>query len=770
MKLLRKLLLLSIMIVLFLMGQTIQSYAIEGNSDYINLINGDFEEPVIPSDKNNMMYKEGAVPGWKSTASDKMIELQKTQPDRNITPYSGKQYAELNANFIGALYQDIPTRPFQKIYWSVAHRGRTGIDEASVKFGAPGAVKLIQTMTTGNSEWKVYSGEYIVPENQFKTRFQFEAVKTANGNNSMGNFIDNVVFTSDLPSEDFDLKKYYLNETRTGGYNLNGDTIEYTVKVHSHKNVEAVYDVNDDLPPEVTAPTTISRTYKGIKEELLIANYYDAKQHKIKFNMYMAPNESFSMKYKVRIKESIGQSKAVLNTVKVKSIDFDFKNLDEKIARNILIISGPKDLSLTKVAENLTIPNGKYLPGHNVRYFLTVSNSTATPYYGVELKDQLPVELEKPSAAILLKPDGSFSRVDISTIYDPIKHSLKIDLGILGVGEQSSIIFATKLLPSSSEKSVLNRANVSGISQDFSNFTDIDTLSIIDVGLGKKGTIEVKYQDEAGKQVATAKQLVGNVDEVYNEVPVAVTGYEYSYAVGKTSGVFTEAKQTLIFVYKRKTSTLKVEFKDTEGKIIHDPVILTGGIGEKIDLTKQANVVTVLKQLTDTLLEIEKRPESETAVELVANEKAVYYSFKGKLMIKSAPKRIDFGTHEVSYLPLKLDKPKYDLPLSIWDNRAQTSQWTLTATLSKALTSKVDGGKVIEDAIKYRTKDDKIVTLSTKNAQPIEIHKHTATGEYVISDEWDKGQTGFLIDIPAGAVRKLDEYEAEILWQLGDTR
>lgn len=48
------------------------------------------------------------------------------------------------------------------------------------------------TFSTGNSAWDVKSGTYVVPAGQTVTRFQFLAVSTANGNLSVGNFIDDV--------------------------------------------------------------------------------------------------------------------------------------------------------------------------------------------------------------------------------------------------------------------------------------------------------------------------------------------------------------------------------------------------------------------------------------------------------------------------------------------------------------------------------------------------------------------------------------------------
>ncbi|MBC2174313.1 LPXTG cell wall anchor domain-containing protein [Listeria booriae] len=158
----------------------------------ISLQNGSFEQPAI--DKGSMLLDDSAVPGWKTTATDHLIELQNHYEDREAA--DGNQYAELNAVEASALYQDIPTTPGAKVRWQVAHQGRDGEDTAVVKFGAPSNLKTIETMTTSNDGWKTYSGTYTIPAGQTTTRFEFEAVSSATGDVTRGNFLDNIVFAT----------------------------------------------------------------------------------------------------------------------------------------------------------------------------------------------------------------------------------------------------------------------------------------------------------------------------------------------------------------------------------------------------------------------------------------------------------------------------------------------------------------------------------------------------------------------------------------------
>ncbi|MBC1210925.1 DUF5011 domain-containing protein [Listeria booriae] len=160
--------------------------------EVISLQNGSFEQPAI--DKGSRLLDDSTVPGWQTTATDHLIELQNHYEDREAA--DGNQYAELNAVEASALYQDIATTPGAKVRWQVAHQGRDGEDTAVVKFGAPSNLKTIETMTTFNDGWKTYSGTYTIPAGQTTTRFEFEAVSSATGDVTRGNFLDNIVFAT----------------------------------------------------------------------------------------------------------------------------------------------------------------------------------------------------------------------------------------------------------------------------------------------------------------------------------------------------------------------------------------------------------------------------------------------------------------------------------------------------------------------------------------------------------------------------------------------
>ncbi|MBC1307549.1 LPXTG cell wall anchor domain-containing protein [Listeria booriae] len=185
--------------------------------EVISLQNGSFEQPAI--DKGSRLLDDSTVPGWKTTATDHLIELQNHYEDREAA--DGNQYAELNAVEASALYQDIATTPGAKVRWQVAHQGRDGEDTAVVKFGAPSNLKTIETMTTSNDGWKTYSGTYTIPAGQTTTRFEFEAVSSATGDVTRGNFLDNIVFaTQSFVTVSGSVDKTSMKKDKTATYSF----------------------------------------------------------------------------------------------------------------------------------------------------------------------------------------------------------------------------------------------------------------------------------------------------------------------------------------------------------------------------------------------------------------------------------------------------------------------------------------------------------------------------------------------------------------------
>ena len=130
-----------------------------------------------------------------------------------VEPAAGSLLAELNANFVSTLYQDVDTIPGTTLYWSIQHQGRSrsGNDVMKVNIGstssqteqtaltkvANGSTSSVATISDGRgatgANWATYRGSYVVPAGQTITRFAFESVSSAISTTA-GNFLDDISF------------------------------------------------------------------------------------------------------------------------------------------------------------------------------------------------------------------------------------------------------------------------------------------------------------------------------------------------------------------------------------------------------------------------------------------------------------------------------------------------------------------------------------------------------------------------------------------------
>ena len=164
-----------------------------------HLVNGGFEEPIVPA-KSYRQFLDSQVPGWTTSAADHKIEIW-SNGFNGVSAPEGSQFAEINATQAAELYQVVDTVPGQKLVWSLAHRARAAGaagDTMSVNIGAETAAPNSTTTFTDNltDGWVRHTGEYVVPAGQTKTRFGFESGPTASGNKSIGNFLDDIFFTT----------------------------------------------------------------------------------------------------------------------------------------------------------------------------------------------------------------------------------------------------------------------------------------------------------------------------------------------------------------------------------------------------------------------------------------------------------------------------------------------------------------------------------------------------------------------------------------------
>lgn len=137
----------------------------------------------------------------------------------------------------------------------------------------------------------------------------------------------------------------------------------------------------------------------------------------------------------------------------------------------------------------------------------------------------------------------------------------------------------------------------------------------------------------------------------------------------------------------------------------------------------------------------------------------------GVLEITSAPAELNFGV-EKNNVDTRVNQATYSEPLTVSDSRAQRDGWTLRAQLEQVLTHADDSSKTLPQALRYQRGGTEIIL----NGSPQVIYSNDsgASGDFVVSDDWSESGDGFKLEVPAGQVRKLGEYQAVILWTLTD--
>ena len=394
-----------------------------------NVLNGSFEYPAVPSEPSkvtNYAFANGTHQlFWRTTAPGANHTLGQDVElgtDRSGNPYlpagstaaHGRQYAELNAEAMGTLYQDVLTAPGAELSWSFSHRSRVGSGEntmyliiASSEDGAKiktqaqindlignynadgkkviyedGSSYTLWKMEGDANHWQNHFGSYTVPHGQYATRFFFAS---ATGTTT-GNLIDNVTFNQ----EQRYIIEYYLNGTKVdtlteiktaevnttvSPQNLKRAELENAILTDSTINGKSYGGETMTILPRPDVDTThrdcrnVLRLYFvtgaiTVRKVVTIENWddlTDAERKELGFEHYTA---SFAL-YKGKPGE--GEEEKVASA----SISIDLINQSLK----------------TGVAQFMRLddPNKPYTPEPKTAYWVKEEDGTKTPLYAYEL-------------------------------------------------------------------------------------------------------------------------------------------------------------------------------------------------------------------------------------------------------------------------------------------------------------------------------------------------------------------------------------------------
>ena len=270
-----------------------------------NVLNGSFEYPAIPSGTNyafangtHQLFWRTTAPGVDNTLGQD-VELGNDSPKNPYLPDGSKaahgtQYAELNAEAMGTLYQDVLTAPGAELSWSFSHRSRkdtggvntmyliiaSSKDGAKIKTqddikdltdnykgdGVPvttsnGGSYTLWRMEGDANHWQNHFGSYKVPDGQYATRFFFAS---ATGTTT-GNLIDNVTFNQ----EQRYIIEYYLKDEKTGEFKK-VDELTETKTAEVNTTVSPQNLGNDKLKNAILTKSTINdKPYGGVTMTIL---------------------------------------------------------------------------------------------------------------------------------------------------------------------------------------------------------------------------------------------------------------------------------------------------------------------------------------------------------------------------------------------------------------------------------------------------------------------------------------------------------------------
>ncbi|MDO4282612.1 MAG: MucBP domain-containing protein [Clostridia bacterium] len=102
-----------------------------------------------------------------------------------------------------------------------------------------------------------------------------------------------------------------------------------------------------------------------------------------------------------------------------------------------------------------------------------------------------------------------------------------------------------------------------------------------------EGEVKVIYVDEDGNLIADFDIINGYVGDQYSTEAKEIYGYKLTEVPENANGEIVEGKTEVVYVYKRITGTVRVEYIDKDGNVIADPDIISGFMGDSYEVSRK---------------------------------------------------------------------------------------------------------------------------------------------------------------------------------------
>lgn len=479
----------------------------------IELLNPNFEEPDIVDtfgDYPNVfafngypgLYWRTTAPGNSSDILTRDIELIREGSDAASsygvgTAREGEQFAELNAENTGALYQDILTTPGSSLVWSASHAGRSGGDSnnrmyifaaaasdaqdvetasdisslisaaknaalsAGVTIPSNGPGFSFQYLDSDNDvsetyyvwyhsasagTWRDIGGHCPIPPGQYLTRLFFASDTTNSGTTSTkGNLLDRVDATESMA---------YRIRYKVDGPDVSTATETGAVEAHTVLMPE---NLDDYLSGRVITSVTVNGyDYSGdITEGLYVTEYPGATAGDYPIDLVITLKQKAITVTKTVMVEGWGSmsmaeksafANALGETYEASFALYDENNEKVSTASVAIVASGMegKDGVLTAVVEFNKAANSpaSFTPKTNESY--TVKEESAEQVQWCEMATTYTyngVTTEGSATGVRITAGSLIANVVCTNVYKPGSTSLKITKSVDGAASGETFLF-----------------------------------------------------------------------------------------------------------------------------------------------------------------------------------------------------------------------------------------------------------------------------------------------------------------------------------------